>query len=77
LKFNAMKAIKFKTNIKCMNCVNTVKPHLEKVEGLEKWEVDLASPDRIMTADVIDMSVITAIQNALSDAGYAATEIIA
>ncbi|MBK8557703.1 MAG: cation transporter [Lewinellaceae bacterium] len=71
-----MKKIKFKTNIKCMGCVNTVKPHLEKVEGLDHWEVDLNSPERIMTVSLAEDTMVTAIQNALVEAGYAATEIL-
>lgn len=72
-----MKELKFKTNIKCMGCVNTVKPHLEKVEGLAEWSVDLQSPDRIMTANVESADIEEAIKTALQEAGYNATNIIA
>ena len=41
--------VKFKTNIKCVGCIQTVTPFLDKVEGLEQWEVDLTSPDRVLT----------------------------
>ncbi len=39
----------FKTNIKCGGCIATVKPYLDNAEGIENWEVDLQSPDRILT----------------------------
>ena len=70
-----MKSLKFKTNIKCMGCVSTVTPHLQQVEGLENWTVDLASPDKVMTADVQSEEVAAAIGKALQNAGYTATEI--
>ena len=60
-----------------MACVNTVKPHLEKVEGLKDWSVDLQNPDRIMTAHVETGDLEEAIKTALQEAGYNATSIIA
>jgi len=45
-----MKDLVFKTNIKCQNCLNTVTPYLNKVEGLEKWQVDLQHADRLLHA---------------------------
>lgn len=72
-----MKELKFKTNIKCMGCVNTVKPHLEKVEGLADWSVDLQNPDRVMTAQVESAELEEAVKSALQEAGYSATSIIA
>lgn len=39
---------KFKTNINCSGCVENVKPFLDHVEGIENWEVDTNSPDKIL-----------------------------
>lgn len=44
-----MKELKFKTNINCGGCVSAVTPHLDKKEGIEKWEVDTNNPDKILT----------------------------
>lgn len=65
-----MKTARFKTNIKCMGCVATVTPFLNKTEGIKSWEVDLKNPDRILTATVADDNAIAALQQALENAGY-------
>jgi copper chaperone len=44
-----MKTLKFKTNIKCSGCVAKVTPHLDGVEGIEKWEVDVLNPNKVLT----------------------------
>lgn len=44
-----MKELKFKTNINCMGCVAKFTPHIEGVEGVESWEVDTATPDKMLT----------------------------
>lgn len=40
---------KFKTTINCENCKARVTPMLEKVEGIDSWQVDLQHDDRILT----------------------------
>jgi copper chaperone len=62
-----MKTLKFKTNIKCGGCIATVTPHLNALDGVENWKVDLENPDRVLSVEssratesqIID-SVITA-----------------
>lgn len=39
----------FKTTIKCSGCIANVTPHLNALDGVENWEVDLESPDRVLT----------------------------
>ncbi len=43
--------LKFKTNINCQNCIAAVKPHLDKLEGIEKWVVDTENPEKILTVE--------------------------
>jgi copper chaperone len=63
-----MKTTKFKTNIKCSACVEKVTPHLNEEVGAANWEVDLTSPQRILT---ISEEVSEAkIKEALQKAGY-------
>ncbi|SFS62160.1 heavy-metal-associated domain-containing protein [Sphingobacterium wenxiniae] len=45
------KAFKFKTNINCGGCISTVTPHLDGLDGIEKWEVDTANKDKILTVE--------------------------
>ena len=44
-----MNTQKFKTNIKCMGCISTVTPYLNKTVGENNWEVDLQDPNRILS----------------------------
>jgi copper chaperone len=69
-----MNTLKFKTNIKCNNCVATVTTFLNDSEKVKEWKVDLESPDRILTITGED---ITAgfVKNILLKAGYKAEEI--
>ncbi len=43
--------MKFKTNINCEGCVSKVKPALDNAEGIIKWEVDTANPDKILVVE--------------------------
>ena len=44
-----METIKLKTNINCSSCVAKVTPSLNEEKSIEKWEVDTANPDKILT----------------------------
>ena len=44
-----MKTFKFKTNLKCNNCVAKVKSQLDITDEIQSWSIDLKSPDRILT----------------------------
>lgn len=46
-----MATLKFKTTINCGNCVRTVTPFLNELEGIESWNVDTANPDKILTVE--------------------------
>ena len=61
-----MSKMQFKSTIKCSGCVANVTPHLHEVSGLEKWEVDLKSPDRILSVegDLTEEQVREAVQKA-------------
>lgn len=43
------KNLQFKTNINCSGCVASVKPHLDKAEGIGGWNVDTTAKDKILT----------------------------
>jgi copper chaperone len=68
-----MKTIQFKTNIKCSGCVATVTPHLDQLRDAQ-WEVDLKSPDRILTVKATDIQVEEVVAQ-LQKAGYMAEKI--
>lgn len=42
---------KFKTNIRCTGCIQTVRPGLTRIRAVKSREVDLISAGRILTAE--------------------------
>jgi copper chaperone len=60
---------KFKTNIKCGGCIATVTPHLNALDGVENWKVDLESPDRVLTVES-NGATESQIMNSVTTAGY-------
>ena len=70
-----MRTIQFKTNINCSNCVAKVKPFLDKKEGIQKWEVDINNPDKILTVET-DSLTAEDIEKTVKRTGFEATAII-
>ncbi len=64
-----MAQLTFKTNIKCGGCIATVKPHLDKLEGVKSWSVDTASAEKKLTVETehTDAKVII---STLANVGY-------
>lgn len=57
----------FKTNINCSGCVASVKPHLDKAEGISHWEVDTKNKDKVLTVKlegITEQEVIETVQKA-------------
>ncbi|UZR99387.1 heavy-metal-associated domain-containing protein [Chondrinema litorale] len=46
-----MENMKFKTTINCGGCLKSVTPSLNKVDGINHWEVDLDNPDKVLSVD--------------------------
>lgn len=65
-----MKTFKFKTNLKCNNCVAKVKTQLDNAEEIIRWSVDLKNPYRILTVEAHDEKVVELVERILADAGY-------
>jgi copper chaperone CopZ len=40
---------RYRTNLHCGSCVSAVKPFLDSAEGVEDWNVDTDSPDKVLT----------------------------
>lgn len=61
------KTLKFKTNINCGGCVEKVTPFLNKVNGIEHWEVDTANKDKVLSVHskgITEQEVMQKIQDA-------------
>ena len=64
-----MKILTFTSNIACNGCVSKVKPFLDELEGVIKWEVDIGNPQKILTVQSNELSA-DQIQEAVIKAGY-------
>ncbi len=65
-----METYKFKTNIKCGNCVNTVTPFLNAIPEIIDWEVDTKNPEKTLTINSSDNLEAGKVITALNEAGY-------
>lgn len=61
--------IQFKTNINCSGCLESIKPHLDSMAGISKWEVDLANLNKILTVEFEGITAHEIVQRGLM-AGY-------
>ena len=69
-----MAILTFKTNINCSNCVAKVTPFLNRKEGIESWNVDTESSDKILTVETAELTpedIIKTVQRT----GFVAEEI--
>lgn len=60
-----MENIKFKTTINCGSCVAKVTPVLDNLADVQKWEVDTANPDKILTVhgeDIDEADLVKSLQ---------------
>lgn len=67
------KTLKFKTNLKCGNCVAKVKPSLDEAAEIVEWSVDLQNPDRVMTVKMDESGDVSIVEKIFTAAGYKAT----
>lgn len=66
------KTVKYKTNMKCSDCVDKVKSQLNDLEVIEAWTLDLEDPDRILTVVMDEEGDVAIIESIFTDAGYVA-----
>ncbi|WP_339925350.1 heavy metal transport/detoxification protein [uncultured Cyclobacterium sp.] len=59
--------IELKTNVKCGACVSAITPAMNDLNA-KHWEVDLKSPDRILTVE--GETGVAEIMAALEKSGY-------
>ena len=64
-----MRTLKFKTNVNCEGCIAKITPHLNRLQGIDRWSVDTVTPMKILTVETADIAP-DAIIEALKDAGY-------
>lgn len=60
--------MQFKTNLRCGACIQTVEPFMDRIDGVERWDVNLNDPDRILS--VYGNTAPELVEAALQQAGY-------
>ena len=70
-----METLKFKTNIMCGSCINTVTPALNNISAIKTWKVDTASPSKILSIETDDAQITEQILNSLKHVGYKAEQL--
>ena len=68
-----MKTLRFKTNLKCAGCMYAIMPYRDDIEGVQSWEVDLNSPNKVVevvTDSASPEEIQKAIEKGISEAGY-------
>ena len=63
-----MSILRFKTTINCGNCIRAVTPVLNQEVGANNWQVDTASPDKILT--ITAAADPTQVVRAVEEAGF-------
>ena len=67
-----METLKFKTTIKCSGCLGKATPYLDALAGEDNWEVDIQSPEKVLTVLAGDVTNAEAVINAVQQAGFKA-----
>ena len=65
-----METLKFKTTIKCSGCLEKVTPYLNETAGEDNWEVDIQTPEKILTVATDKNITEQEIVKAVVEAGY-------
>ncbi len=66
-----MKQLKFTSNIKCGGCIAKVTPFFNEAKGIQSWQVDIASPQKVLTVETDQLSAED-IQSLVAKAGFKA-----
>jgi copper chaperone len=64
-----METLRFKTSLKCGGCIKAITPGLESLTTIEKWSVDLESPDKVLKVEASD-DVSEQVIDSVKKAGY-------
>ena len=68
-----MVTLRFKTNLKCKGCIQTIKPEMDSIPEIESWNVLLDIQDKVLEVDVknkLDTDLIEKFKTVVTNAGY-------
>lgn len=70
-----MSILVFRTNIINATHVKRVSPHIKKIDGIQKWNIDLHDVDKVLRVVVGDDLSASYIELVVQNAGYFCTEL--
>jgi copper chaperone len=70
-----MHTLKFKTNIKCDACIQTVTPVLNSISSIENWQVETGHPDKLLSIETKEALNPKEVIMVLDQVGYRAEKI--
>ena len=70
-----MEVLVFKTNLRFKKQINAVTPHINNLQGIARWNVDLDDTDKILRIESIDLSP-RFVEATLQQAGYFCEELL-
>jgi len=59
-----MEERRYRTSAKCNGCVSAIAGKLDEIMGREDWNIDLKSPDRVLTvkSDVAEEKIVSRVK---------------
>lgn len=59
-----MEERRYRTSAKCNGCVSAIAGKLDEIMGREDWNIDLKSPDRVLTvkSDVAEEEIMSRVK---------------
>lgn len=69
-----MDILVFKTNIRYKKHIKSLKPHLENIDGITRWNFDLHDEDNILRIEASNV-VPASIESLLRNVGYHCEEL--
>lgn len=59
-----MEERRYRTSAKCNGCVSAIAGKLDEIMGREDWNIDLKSPDRVLTvkSDVSEEEIVSRVK---------------
>lgn len=59
-----MEERRYRTSAKCNGCVSAITGKLDEIMGREDWNIDLKSPDRVLTvkSDVAEEEIVSRVK---------------
>ena len=70
-----MEVLVFKTNLRYKKQVNELTPHMNNLQGVLRWNVDLDDSDKILRVEANELCCPRKVEDTLVQAGYFCEEL--